>query len=138
MKPAFILLLLLVFSVAVGAEGTAASVQRKTAEVGGVAVSVTLLQPAESGSATIDFQLVMNTHRGSLPTDMLNVAKLLEKGGEVIPPLAWSGGKGGHHLKGKLSFPADRTAIGGTFTLMLQGIDGQNDLRFEWTTTGGV
>ncbi len=138
MKPALILLLLLMFSIAVGAEGTAAPGQRKTAEVGGIVVSVTLLKPAESDSATIDFQLVMNTHQGSLPTNMLSVAKLLESGGEVIPPVAWSGGKGGHHLSGKLSFPAGGTRPGGSLTLMLQGIDGQNDLRFEWKPTGGV
>jgi len=138
MKSAYILLLLLVFSVAVGAEGTAAPGQRRTAEVGGIAVSVTLLPTVQSSSATIDFKLVMNTHRGSLPMNMLNVARLLEKGGEPIPPVAWSGGKGGHHLSGRLSFPASGTASEEAFTLMLQGIDGQNDLRFEWTTEGGV
>lgn len=138
MKPAFFLLLLSVFSVVVGAESKAAPGQRKTAEVGGVVVSATLLQPVESRAATIDFQLIMNTHMGSLPTNMLEAAKLIEQGGRAISPSAWTGGKGGHHLSGKLSFPADAASPGGTYTLLLQDIDGQNDLRFEWTTERGA
>ncbi len=139
MKSGLVLVLLLAFAASAGAEGKGLPGQRETAEVGGVTVSATLLQPAASGPRTIDFELVMTTHMGALPSNMLEVAKLLEKQGQVLLPIAWSGGGGGHHLSGKLSFPADSASLNGTYTLLLQGINGPNDLRFEWTTKiGGV
>ncbi len=137
MRPGLILLLLLAFSAALGAEGRALPGQRETAAVGGVTVSATLLQPSASGSMTVDFELVLTTHMGALPENMLKVAKLLESRGEVVLPIAWSGGGGGHHLSGKLSFPAEGASLKGTYTLLLQGINGPNNLRFEWTSTGG-
>jgi hypothetical protein len=140
MKPGLFFLLFLVFAglAVAGAQTPGNLSQRKTAEAGGVTVSVTLLPPGQT--ATIDFQLVLDTHAGALPADMLKVAKLREEGAREVSPLAWSGGKGGHHLAGKLSFPAAGLAPAGkAFTLLLQGVGGRNDLRFEWTaTTGGI
>ncbi len=140
MKPGFYLLLFLAFTglAVAGAQTLGGLSQKKTAEAGGVTVSVTLLPPGQT--ATIDFQLVLNTHAGALPADMLNVAKLLEAGGREVSPSAWSGGKGGHHLAGKLSFPAAGLApTGEALTLLLQGVGGRNDMRFEWTIiTGGI
>ncbi len=131
------LLLLLAFAAAVGAEGKGVPGQRETAAAGGVTVSATLLRPAAGSSTTIDFELVLTTHMGALPSNMLKVARLEEQG-QVKLPIAWSGGGGGHHLSGKLSFAADRASLNGTYTLLLQGINGPNDLRFEWTIPGGV
>ena len=138
MKPGLFLPLFLAFAglAVAGAQTLSGLSQKKTAEAGGVTVSVTLLPPEQT--ATIDFQLVLYTHAGALPADMLNVAKLLEAGGREVSPLAWSGGKGGHHLAGKLSFPAaGLPPTGKALTLLLQGVGGRNDMRFEWTTTTG-
>ena len=104
MKAAAILFLVMMASVVAGAEARAVPCQRKTAEMGGVAVSVTPLNLAESGAATIDFQFAADTHAGALPSDMRAFTWLIGQGGTEIPPLAWSGGKGGHHLLGA-SFP---------------------------------
>jgi len=138
MKASLLFLLSLAFAGAAGAgaQATGYPDQRRTARAGGVTVSVTLLPPGHA--ATIDFQLALDTHAGSLP-DMLEAARLLESGGREVSPLAWSGGRGGHHLAGKLSFPAaGLSASGQTLTLLLQGVGGRDDLRFKWTTTGGV
>jgi hypothetical protein len=131
MKSFFLLLVLLVSMVA-GAEGRTAAGQEKTAEMGGVKVPVTLLDPAEGAKATIDFQLIMDTHMGALPADMRTFAKLVGEGGAETPPSAWSGGKGGHHLSGRLSFPAAGSGERGVLTLVLKSADGRNDMRFEW------
>jgi hypothetical protein len=131
MKSVFFLLVFLV-SVVAGTDDRGAPDQKKTAEVGGVTVSVTPLNLTASGSATLDFQITMDTHAGALPSDMLKVAKLVgEKGAETLP-LAWSGGRGGHHLSGRLSFPAVGSESEGAFTLFLKGVGGRNDMRFEW------
>jgi hypothetical protein len=131
MKTAFLLLVLLV-SVLAGAEDRAAPGQKKTAEKGGVSVSVIPLNLAEGATATIDFQLVMDTHSGALPSDMISFAKLVGEGGVETPPFAWNGGRGGHHLSGTLSFPAVIRKEGGSLTLILKSVDGRNDMRFEW------
>jgi hypothetical protein len=69
--------------------GGAVANQKKTAAVGGVTVSVTPLNRAAAGSATIDFQITMDTHAGALASDMLKVAKLVgEKGAEILPVAA--------------------------------------------------
>jgi hypothetical protein len=131
MKSVFLLLVLLV-SVVAGAESRAAAGQKKTAEMGGVTVSVTPLNLADSGTTTIDFQLIMDTHAGALPADMLALAKLVGEAGEEIAASAWSGGKEGHHLSGRLSFPAAGSAEREVLTLVLKSTDGRNDMRFEW------
>jgi len=71
---------------------------------------------------------------------MLEVAKLVAADGREVSPLVWSGGRGGHHLAGKLSFPAEGPAASReAFTLLLQGVSGQKGLRFEWAAiTGGI
>jgi hypothetical protein len=131
MKPSLLLLVLLV-SVVAGGESRAAAGQKQTAEMGGVTVSVTPLNPAEVGAATIDFQISMDTHMGALPSNMLTFAKFVGEGGEEILPSTWSGGKGGHHLSGRLSFPAAGSGERGVLTLVLKSVDGRNDMRFEW------
>jgi hypothetical protein len=130
MKPVF-LLLVVVVSVAAGAEDRAVASLTKTAQVGGVYVSVTPLNLTERGSATIDFTVALETHSGSLP-DVLNSASLIRQGGGETQPLTWSGGKGGHHLSGKLSFPGAGRGKDGVITMVLKRLDGRGDARLEW------
>ena len=127
-----IVLLILVVSVLAGAEVRAASGQKKTAEKGGVSVSVIPLNLEESGAATIDFQLVMDTHAGALPTDLIQFARLAGDSGVETPPFVWIGGRGGHHLSGTLSFPSAVRKEGGSLSLTLKKVDGRNDIHFEW------
>ena len=133
MKSVFLFLVLLV-SVLAGAEDRAAADPgpKKTAEKGGVNVSVIPLNLGAGGAASIDFQLVMDTHAGALPTDMIAFAKLVGEGGVETPPFAWTGGRGGHHLSGTLSFPSVVRKEGGSLSLTLKKVDGRNDIHFEW------
>ena len=131
MKSIFLLLVLLV-SVLAGAEDRAAPDRKKTTETGGVSVSVIPLNLEESGAATIDFQLVMDTHAGALPTDLVSFARLAGDSGVETPPFAWIGGRGGHHLSGTLSFPAVVRKEGGSLSFTLKKVDGRNDIHFEW------
>ena len=132
MKPFFLLLVLSV-SVVAGADDRPVVGLKKTAEIGGVSMSVTPLNLAEREATTIDFQIAMDTHSGALPSDMLASARLVEEGGAEIAPLAWSGGKGGHHLSGRLSFPAAGSEKLAVLTLVLRSAGGRNDARFEWS-----
>lgn len=127
----FVVMVALVLSVIVGAEDRAVPGKTEIRQVGGVSVSVTPLNLAAGGAETVDFQVVMETHQGALPTDMLGAAKLVADRGEEIPASAWSGGGGGHHLSGKFSFPAGKLGNFKTLTLLLKGIGGQV-ARFEW------
>jgi hypothetical protein len=131
MKSAFLLLVLLV-SVFAGAEDRTVPGQKKTAVMGGVTVSVIPLNPEVSATAKVDFQLIMDTHAGALPLDMLAFAKLMGENGAEIPPIAWSGTRGGHHLSGKLSFPAAGLVRRSVLTLVMKSVDGRMDMRFEW------
>lgn len=145
MKSIFLLLVLFV-SVLAGAEDRAAPGQKQTAEKGGVTVSVIPLDLSGNGTATIDFQLMLDTHSGALPTDMRASARLIGEGGAEVPPTTWNGSKGGHHVSGTLSFPAAGSEERGVLTLVLKSVDGRNDFRFEWkvpsksaaNTTGGA
>ena len=131
MKPIAVFLAILV-SVAAGAGVQKIPNQNQTAMAGAVAVSVTLLDLAEGGSTMIDFKVSMNTHSGALPSDMLKVAKLIGENGAETLPAAWTGGGGGHHLSGRLSFPSAGLDADRAVTLVLKGIGGPNELRFQW------
>jgi hypothetical protein len=145
MKSMFLLLVLFV-SVVAGAEERSAPGQKQTAEKGGVTVSVIPLNLAESGKATIDLRITLDTHSGALPSDIRAFARLIGEGGAEVPPITWSSGKGGHHVSGTLSFPAAGSEERGVLTFILKSVDGQNDFRFEWevpsksarNTTGGA
>lgn len=104
---------------------------KRTQQAGGVTVTVTPIDFVDTKAATIDFELVMDTHSGDLAFDMTKVATLL---GDKAPvsPTAWSGGKGGHHLQGRLSFPAAALRRAGPLTLTLKGVGGGKDLTFVW------
>ncbi len=130
--------LLLIVALAAGAEDRTVSLQKRTAAVGGVTVSVTPVALASAGSERIDFQIVMDTHSGALPSDMLSVARLLWGRGTAIAPVSWSGARGGHHLSGRLSFHAAGSEAAMDFSLLLRSLDGKNDLRFEWRLPSSV
>ena len=131
MKSIVVLLVILV-SVVAGADDRRIPDQNQTTMAGTVAVSVTLLNLTDQGSATLDFKISLNTHSGALPSDMLKVAKLVGENGAETLPVSWSGGGGGHHLSGRLSFPSAGLDADRAVTLVLKGIGGPDELRFQW------
>lgn len=95
---------------------------------GSVSIIVTpkVLEKGKTGQ----FEISFTTHSGSLDFDLLQVAKLVDDEGNNYKPVSWSGGKGGHHLEGALSFsPILEKATKVTLTLFK--IDG-TDRVFSW------
>lgn len=71
-----------------------------------VSVKVT---PVEFGKNAVlwKFDIVFDTHSGSLDEDLLKVVVLSDDKGETYQPIRWEGsGPGGHHRAGVLVFEA--------------------------------
>jgi hypothetical protein len=78
---------------------------------------------------------MMDSHAGSMPSDMRAFARLVGEGGAETRPSAWawSSENEGHHRSVRLSFPAAGLEAGGVCTLVLGSDDVRNGRRFEWT-----
>jgi hypothetical protein len=87
----------------------------RTDQQGAVVVEITPLNLDNPGQ-TLDFQVSMNTHSVDLSMDLATLAMLTTDSGNSVQALSWGGPKGGHHVNGKLTFPA--TANG---KLLLEG-----------------
>lgn len=55
---------------------------------------------------TLDFEISMNTHSVDLSMDLAALATLTTDTGKTAQALKWDGPRGGHHVSGKLVFPA--------------------------------
>ncbi len=74
------------------------------------------VQPTNLSSPgeTLDFEISMNTHSVNLSMDLATLATLTTDTGKTAQALKWDAPRGGHHVTGKLSFPAKAD---GTFLL---------------------
>jgi|SRR3989338_156756 len=71
-----------------------------------VAIKVTPIELGKDAGAW-RFQIVFDTHSGSLDDDILMVATLADDKGSIYKPTAWErAGPGGHHREGVLIFNA--------------------------------
>lgn len=104
----------------------------RTAETGGVMGSTKPLNLADPNASTISFEVALNTHTFPLNFDMAKIARLSDGKKLSEPATAWSGGKGGHHLSGTLSFPAASLKSAEEIILTLSGAGGGKDLTFVW------
>ncbi len=66
------------------------------------------LEPGPDG--TLEFEVSMNTHSVDLSMDLAALSTLETDTGLVLEPLDWSGGGGGHHVRGLLRFVVDPAA----------------------------
>ncbi len=102
---------------------------------GAVEVSVVprSLEPGPGG--TLEFEVSMNTHSVDLSMDLAALSTLETDTGLVLEPRDWSGGGGGHHVRGLLRFVADPTkgALEGAQRLILtiREVDAPQRV-FEW------
>lgn len=78
--------------------------ETKTDSQGGVEVKVTPQKLGVKEKENI-FSIVLDTHSGSLDFDFVKIISLKDNLGNEYRPTAWSGGQGGHHLLGEISFP---------------------------------
>lgn len=95
---------------------------------GEVIVEVTPISLNKNEQAT--FQVLLDTHTVELGYDLLKVSILIDDLGNKLKPISWSGGSGGHHLKGELIFPAISSKAK-SVELTISNISGF-DRRFKW------
>lgn len=78
------------------------------------------------------FQIVFDTHSGSLDDDILAVASLADEKGSTYRPTAWEGlGPGGHHSEGVLMF--NSIAPAPQFVeLKIKNVGGIPERSFKW------
>lgn len=76
------------------------------------------------------FQVVLDTHSVPLEQDLKVASVLIDDNGKEYKPISWSGGSGGHHLLGELTFSAiskDSKSV----KLIIKNIAGL-DRTFSW------
>ena len=76
------------------------------------------------------FTVTLDTHSAELSYDLAELASLEDNLGNNYRPEAWSGGKGGHHLSGELSF-AKLKSNAQSIKLNFEGIENE-EVFFEW------
>jgi hypothetical protein len=102
----------------------------RTDEGGAVTFEVTPLN-LDSGSATLDFEVDMNTHSVDLGFDLATMAVLKTDTGAEIAPSAYQGGSG-HHVRGRLSFAEAPVDGAKTLTLVIRDAAGVAERTFTW------
>lgn len=102
---------------------------------GAVTLVVTPLNLGNPG-ATLDFDVAMNTHSVDLGMDLTTLATLTTDTGRAVQAIRWDAPQGGHHVEGKLSFPAsvDGASLlqgAAKLTLTLRNVD-TPERAFVW------
>lgn len=82
------------------------------------------------------FEVAMNTHSVDLNMDLATLSTITTDTGSVIQASLWDAPRGGHHVSGKLIFPATRDGMsileGATkLTLTITNVDAPTRV-FEW------
>jgi hypothetical protein len=102
---------------------------------GAVTVNVTPLN-LDNPSNQLEFDVALETHSVDLSMDLATLATLMTDTGITIQATLWDAPRGGHHVEGKLIFPAtqDGKSIlqGATkLTLTIVNVDALTRV-FEW------
>ena len=84
-----------------------------------------------SGGATLEFDVVMDTHSVELNFDLKQLTVLKTDTGAEVKPSAYQIGSG-HHVESKLSFPADKIGGARMLTLILKNVSGVAERTFTW------
>jgi hypothetical protein len=88
---------------------------------------------------TLSFDVSMNTHSVDLSMDLGKLATLMTDNGQTVQAIQWDGQNGGHHVEGKLTFPATydgKPLLDGAsqLTLTIKNVDASTRL-FTWQIT---
>jgi len=76
------------------------------------------------------FTVTLDTHSVELSYDLAELAYVEDNLGNKYEPESWSGGKGGHHLSGELTFGKLKSKANG-IKLNFEGIENE-EVFFEW------
>ncbi len=110
--------------------------ETRTDDTPPVVVSVTPLAFGKD-AAVWKFDVVFDTHSGSLDDDVLAAASLADASGTAYQPLAWEGpGPGGHHREGVLVFDAI-DPLPQYVELSIKNIGTVPERLFMWSTENG-
>lgn len=79
-----------------------------------------------------NFEVSLNTHSGSLDSDLVVLSELVDNQGKLYKPISWEGDNpGGHHRKGVLKFnpisPRPKS-----IELKIKDIGGVPERSFKW------
>lgn len=107
----------------------------RTDEQGAVVIEVTPLN-LDSATDNLEFDVSMNTHSVDLSMDLAPLATLTTDTGLTVQAMKWDATPGGHHVPGKLIFPASQDGKSvldgaGKLTLTIVNIDAPTRV-FEW------
>lgn len=107
----------------------------QTDSQGAVTFEVTPLNLNNPGD-TLLFDVTMSTHSVELSMDLSTLATLTTDTGTTVQATLWDGPKGGHHVEGKLSFPASqngKSVLDGAkqLTLTIKDVDAP-ERTFVW------
>ena len=107
----------------------------RTDEQGAVVVAVTPLN-LETDTDTLEFDVAMNTHSVDLSMDLAPLSTLSTDTGLTVQANKWDATPGGHHVSGKLIFPAlanGKSVLDGAtkLTLTITKVDADSRV-FEW------
>lgn len=122
---------------AYSAESTTNPLERSDKQ-GAVTVTVTPINLNNPGD-TLDFNVSLETHSVDLSMDVASLSTLKTDTGISVKGVSWDGQKGGHHVTGKLSFPASQDGkqiLQGakTVTVTIQNVDAP-ERAFTWDVT---
>ena len=102
---------------------------------GSVTVEVTPLN-LDTSADMLEFDVVMDTHSVDLSMDLATLATLTTDTGITLQATVWDAPRGGHHVEGKLIFPATKDGKtilddASKLTLTITDVDAPSRL-FEW------
>lgn len=107
----------------------------RTDQQGEITVEVTPLN-LDNPSDQLEFDVVLDTHSVDLSMDLAALATLTTDTGVTIPATLWDAPRGGHHVEGKLIFPATndgKSILDGATKLTLTIVDVDAPSRvFDW------
>ena len=103
---------------------------------GAVTVNVTPLN-LDNPSDQLEFDVALETHSVDLSMDLATLATLTTDTGITVQATAWDAPRGGHHVEGKLTFPAikeGKTILDNAnkLTLTITDVDAPSRV-FEWS-----
>jgi len=96
-----------------------------------VVVEITPLNLDQPGK-TLDFRVAMNTHSVNLDYDLTQLAVLRTERGDEVAPSRWDGPRGGHHVRGTLSFPAPDLRGVRWVEVLIRDVAGVPERVFRW------
>jgi uncharacterized protein (DUF305 family) len=130
-------------SVAPSLTPTEAIAPTQTFQAGNVTVSVRPLNLGAELANTLDFQVTLETHSGSLDFDLAELA-VLRVGDAEIAASSWEALGEGHHVNGILSFPttdaAGKSVLGGAaeVSVVIRNLPGVEEHVLTWPLAGSA